>query len=375
MPQAKKLLVDYQAGTLSLSGELTIETLPQVLFLQNEKVNIIKATQLEKIDTAGALFILKLLKGKVNPNNLQNLRVEESSLLEFVKHQEAIKLILLKNKQAKKILKRENFNFVKLFELLGRGCYHKYVQIKIFLRLVGEITVGFVKSLRTPKHFPFKNIVGVVENSGCRALGILGLLAFLIGVVLAYQVGIQLKNYGANIFIVRLTGVAILREFGPLMAAVIIAGRSSSAFTAEIGTMKVNQEVDALMTMGISPVVRLILPKFLGMLLVFPLLIFWSDLLGMLGSMVMARGSLDISFTSFAAEFQRAVLIKQFWVGLSKAPIFATIIALVGCHQGFLVESSSESVGKHTTQSVVQAIFLIIVADAIFSILYNLLRI
>lgn len=375
MTATKKLEVIFQGSKLAFKGELTIETLHDALFLLNEKVKVIDAKELTKLDTAGALLILKLLKAQINPNNLINLRPEEENLLNLVKQQEAVDLLITKNKLASQVLKvKREFTLLTPFYLAGKWAEFKWIQIRAFLRLIGELAIGFIKSIEIPKRFPLKNVIGVVDVAGCRALPILGLLAFLIGVVLAYQVGVQLKNYGANIFIVLLTSIAIFREFGPLMAAIIIAGRSSSAFTAEIGTMKVNQEIDALMTMGISPVVRLILPKFLGMLLFFPFLIFWADMLGMMGSMVMARISLDINFATFIHEFQRAVQQRQFWVGMSKAPIFAAIIALVGCHQGFLVESSSESVGRRTTKSVVQAIFLIIVADAIFSIVYNILR-
>ena len=376
MAEAKKLEVAYQGGVVSFKGELTLDTIAQALFLQDQTVKIIDATNLEKLDTAGVLLILKLLKAKINPNNLLNLKTEEDHLLHLVQEQESVKWMIQKKQlSAQKFIKEKiPATWRTPFETLGKWAFYKGEQVKIFLRLVGELSIGFAKSVKAIRRFPFANIVGVVDNAGCRALPILGLLAFLIGVVLAYQVGVQLKNYGADVFIVRLTGIAILREFGPLMAAVIIAGRSASAFTAEIGTMKVNQEIDALKTMGISPVERLILPKFLGMLIIFPFLIVWADILGMLGSMVMAHGSLDISFMSFMQEFQRSVQVKQFWLGMGKAPIFAAIIALVGCHQGFLVESSSESVGKRTTKSVVQAIFLIIVADSIFSVLYNVLR-
>jgi phospholipid/cholesterol/gamma-HCH transport system permease protein len=374
MAEAQKLTYRYVAETLSLNGELTIETLPEVLFLQNQNVRMIDAQGLNKLDTVGALFILKLLKAEVNSTNLQHLRVEEQNLLDLVKEQEAVKLLVTGKAAAQVLKEKRKFNWLSPFERVGRWVVYKIIQLETFLKLIGELTIGFIKSIEVPKRFPLNNIIGVVDTAGCRALPILGLLAFLIGVVLAYQIGVQLKNYGANIFIVLLTSIAIFREFGPLMAAVIIAGRSSSAFTAEIGTMKVNQEIDALRTMGISPVVRLILPKFLGMLIIFPFLIFWADILGLLGSMTMARLSLDISFNSFINEFQRAVHLRQFWVGMAKAPVFATIIALVGCHQGFLVESSSESVGRRTTKSVVQAIFLIIIADAGFSVLYNILR-
>lgn len=372
----KKLGINYQEGKLSFSGELTLDTVKDALSLQGKRVDLIDVGNVTKLDTSGALLILHLLRAKITSKNLINIKSEEKTLIDLVANQETVKVMLAKNKLASQILKHERIITVfTFFYFLGRGVVNKLIQVQGFLALLGELFFGFVKSLFSKRRFPLKNIFAVVDNAGCRSLPILGLLAFLIGIVLAYQVGVQLKVYGANSFVVLITSTAMLREFGPLMAAVIIAGRSSSAFTAEIGTMKVNEEIDALQTMGISPVERLILPKVIGMILIFPLLIFWTDALGILGSMLMSKVSLDIGFINFIDQFQSAVKLKQFWVGMSKAPVFAMIIALVGCYQGFLVESSSESVGRHTTKSVVQAIFLIIVADAIFSIVFNYLRI
>jgi len=199
----------------------------------------------------------------------------------------------------------------------------------------------------------------------------LALLSFLIGVVLAYQMGLQLKTYGANVYIAYLTGLAVVREFGPLITAIIVAGRTSSSFTAQIGTMKVKEEIDALKTMGLSVTERIVLPKVLGLLIVFPLLVFWSDLFGILGSMVVSKSMLDVGHIEYLSRLKQEVGVEEYWVGLSKAPVFAILIAIVGCYQGFLVSSSADSVGARTTMSVVQALFLIIIADAVFSIYYS----
>jgi len=165
--------------------------------------------------------------------------------------------------------------------------------------------------------------------------------------------------------------MAVLREFGPLMTAIIIAGRTSSAITAQIGTMILNEEVDALRTMGLSPMSRLVVPKVLGLLIVMPLLTFWADVFGVIGAMVMSKNMLNINYGDFLNRFQHVVAIKHYYIGLSKAPFFAMIIAAVGCFQGFRVAPNADSLGKQTTISVVQAIFLIIIADALFSILYS----
>jgi phospholipid/cholesterol/gamma-HCH transport system permease protein len=185
---------------------------------------------------------------------------------------------------------------------------------------------------------------------------------------------LQLATYGANSFIAYLSGMAIFREFAPLITAIIVAGRTSSAFTAQIGSMKVNEEVDALLTMGLSPTELLVLPKVLGLLLVFPLLIFWADVFSVLGAMIMSHTMLDIEFDDFLLRLRDSVGLSQMMLGLYKAPAFAFIVALVGCFQGFRVESSASSIGSQTTKSVVQSLFLIIIADAAFSVVYSWMK-
>jgi phospholipid/cholesterol/gamma-HCH transport system permease protein len=207
---------------------------------------------------------------------------------------------------------------------------------------------------------------------GLSAVPIVVLLSFLIGIVLCYQMGLQLQEYNANIFIVDLSGLAILREFGPLITALIAAARTSTAFSSEIGSMKVNDELDALTTMGISPLSRLVVPKLIGLLIALPLLTIVSDAAGMFGSMVMSQNLLAIHFDDFAVRFRQVVEMSSFWLGLVKAPVFALAIALVGCFQGFQVRFGADSVGKQTTKAAVQAIFLIIIIDAAFSVLYSM---
>ena len=206
---------------------------------------------------------------------------------------------------------------------------------------------------------------------GCYALPILALLNFLVGVVLAYQMGVQLQKYGANIFIVDLLGLSILREFAPLITAIIVAGRTGSAFTAEIGSMIINEEIDALKTMGINPVRFLCLPKLLAMVLILPLVTVWGNIFGILGGMIVANNMLHIHFVPFLERFREVIGLSNYVVGLVKTPVFAMIITSVGCFQGLETARRADSVGKQTTKSVVQAIFLIIVVDALFSVLFS----
>lgn len=259
----------------------------------------------------------------------------------------------------------------KILDLIGLQAHKKLQQCQGFLSLLGELTIRFYNAATDWRKFHFKSMVRVMELAGLQALPILGLLSFLIGIVLTYQMGIQLKTYGANIYIVYITGMALQREFAPLMTAIIVAGRTSSAFTAQLGSMKVNEEVDALTVMGLKPTELLVLPKIIAMIVVFPLLIFWADLFGTIGAMLMSKFMLNINFQEFISRLKESLGVKQYLLGLSKGPVFSLLIAFVGCFQGFQVQGSANSVGLYTTKSVVQAIFLIIIADALFSIVFT----
>jgi phospholipid/cholesterol/gamma-HCH transport system permease protein len=226
-----------------------------------------------------------------------------------------------------------------------------------------------------PWRIHMKATVKHIETIGLNSLPIVGLLNFLIGVVVAFMGAVQLKKFGAEIFTVNLVGIAILRELGVLITAILIAGRSGSAFTAQIGTMKVNQEIDAMRTIGLNPVEVLVLPRILAMIVVMPLLTFYADIMGICGGAVMSMAALDISLESFIRQLQSAIDLKTFMIGILKAPVCAYIIALVGCFEGMQVSGSAESVGTRTTMSVVEAIFLVIVFDAIVAITLSYLDI
>ena len=204
---------------------------------------------------------------------------------------------------------------------------------------------------------------------------IVGLLTFLMGVVIAYQGADQLQRFGANIFIADLVGLSMVRELSPLLTAIIVAGRSGSAYAAQIGTMKITEEIDALRTIGVGPTELLVLPKMLALIIALPLLTLYADVTGVLGGMLMARSKLDVSFDVFLDRLGEAVSLSSFLTGIGKAPVFAAIIALVGCYRGFQVSGSADSVGRQTTVSVVQSIFLVILADALFSVAFNWLKI
>ena len=241
------------------------------------------------------------------------------------------------------------------------------------LSFVGETALTFGRSLLQPSRLRWRPVLHNVRSAGLDALPIVGLLSFLLGIVVAYQGADQLRRYGANIFVVDLVGVSMLREFAPLITAIIVAGRSGSAYAAQIGTMAVTEEIDALRTLGIAPLELLVLPKVIALVIALPLLTVFADVMGVLGGMLMAQQQLGVSAVEFIERFEKAVSLSIYLVGLAKAPVFAGIIALVGCFQGLRTRGGADSVGLHTTRSVVQAIFLVIVADAAFSVAFSVL--
>jgi phospholipid/cholesterol/gamma-HCH transport system permease protein len=262
-----------------------------------------------------------------------------------------------------------------LFEL-GRGTMHALGQGYAMLGFLGRVTVEATEAVLAPqRELPVPAFVRQIEETGLTALPIVGLLAFLIGVVLAYQGADQLRRFGAEIFTVDLLGVGFLRELGGLVTAIIVAGRSGSAFTAYIGTMRVNEEIDAMETMGLNVAEILVLPRILGLVIALPLLTFYADMVGLIGGMVMCYFDLHITVPVFLRELQAAITFKTLLVGLIKAPVFAFLIGLVGCFEGLRVERNAESVGRLTTRSVVESIFLIITFDAGFSVFFSILGI
>lgn len=257
---------------------------------------------------------------------------------------------------------------------VGRGTMHVLHQSYDLVGFLGRITVETTEAAVAPRReLPFPAFVQQIEETGLTALPIVGMLAFLLGIVLAYQGADQLKRFGAEIYTIDFLGVGFLRELGGLVTAIIVAGRSGSAFTAQIGTMRVNEETDAMQTIGLNVAEILVLPRVLGLVVALPLLTFFADVVGIIGGMVMTYFDLGITFPAFMRELESAITLRTLLVGLIKAPVFAFVIALVGCFEGLRVERNAASVGRLTTRSVVEAIFLIIALDAGFSVLFSVL--
>nr|WP_305907857.1 ABC transporter permease [Methylomarinum sp. Ch1-1]MDP4520645.1 ABC transporter permease [Methylomarinum sp. Ch1-1] len=251
---------------------------------------------------------------------------------------------------------------------LGEGFYrHLSAWLTLFGRLL--LDIGFM--LRHPASFPLKETSITIYQAGVSALGITALIGLLVGVSMSYLSSLQLQRFGAEIYIIDLLGLSIIRELGPMLAAILIAGRSGSAMTAEIGIMRVTQELDAMAVLGMSHSQRLVLPKVAALSLAVPLLIVWTDIMALVGGMISAQLTLDIGYRQFIDQLPKAVPVVNFYIGLAKGVTFGMMIALIACHFGFLIQPNSESLGRETTRAVVAAITVVIMVDTVYSILFR----
>ncbi len=327
----------------------------------------VNGAHMDALDTAGAWVLHTLLlrlKHEGSEVTWQGMRPENARLLEAVAQQQADQAGSAKLPDKPK---------PSLLAQLGRVVALAGEQALALLAFVGETAVSLASCIAHPARLRWRPVLFNIRSAGFDALPIVGLLSFLLGIVVAYQGADQLRQYGANIFVADLVGLSMLREFAPLITAIIIAGRSGSAYAAQIGTMAVTEEIDAMRTIGIRPLELLVLPKIMALVVVMPLLTVFSDVLGVFGGMLMAKAQLGVSFNEFLDRFVKAVSTTAFLIGIGKAPVFAAIIATVGCFQGFRTKGGADSVGRQTTRSVVQSIFLVIVADALFSIAFSAL--
>ena len=324
--------------------------------------------RVEALDTAGAWMLHKLLqrlRDQGSDVSLRGLRPENARLFEVV----------AQHAQGPDVQSAAAVGPSPAWlERVGRGAVAALEQVLALLGFIGESALAFGGCVAHPARMRWRPILYNIRSAGLDALPIVGLLSFLLGIVVAYQAADQLRRYGANIFVADLVGLSMLREFAPLITAIIIAGRSGSAYAAQIGTMAVTEEIDAMRTLGIAPLDLLVLPKIIALVIALPLLTVFADVLGVFGGMIMARAQLDVGFTEFLDRFANAVSITDYLVGIGKAPVFAAIIAVVGCFQGMRTKGGADSVGRQTTRSVVQGIFLVIVADALFSVAFSVLR-
>lgn len=318
--------------------------------------------QTDSIDTAAALFLNKLHK-KISQKN-----IIFEILLENIEIEETLKLIDERKIEAKQLPKHKKRTSV---QYIGNTAYKNYRGFLDFLAFIGVLFYSKFHALRSLKNIRYKEILFEMNESALKALFIVGVTSFLIGVVVAYQSAYQLKLYGANIFIVDMLGLSILRELSPLITAIIIAGRSGSAYTAQIGAMKITEELDAMRTMGFDPYLFLVIPRIVALMITMPILIFISDMMALFGGMIVSNVYLDISPTLFVERFNNVIAGKHFFVGIIKGPFFAFLIATIAIHRGLRVQNDTQSIGVNTTKSVVESIFAVIVCDAIFSVFFT----
>lgn len=319
-------------------------------------------SQLEKLDSVGVWILqqhLKKIRDSGKTVRLLGWPAHYQKLMELVEKEVDTPLLAVAHQSS--------------LEKIGRKAEAAWLDVFAFLSFIGESALALVRIAPFPQRWRWRMVFSNIQIAGFNALPIIGLTSFLLGVVVAYQGADQLRHYGANIFVVELVGYSMLREFSPLITAIIIAGRSGSAFAAQIGTMVVTEEIDAMRTIGIAPIDLLVLPKVIALLVALPLLTVFSDITGVLGGMIMARSQLGINFHEFILRFGNQVHLTTFLVGVGKAFVFAFVIAMIGCYQGFQTKENADSVGRQTTRSVVQSIFIVIVLDAMFSVVLSIL--
>ena len=370
-----KTAVEGQTLTIRAGGEWTVERAGQLdalvggLPMGSVQAVRFDVSSLTALDTAGAWIMrrtLALFEDKGIASEIAGLDPAYKPLLDIVDEAD---------KQPHEPLREEPHFILAMFERVGRTLCDALRESKLLVNFFGLTISTLVSAIAKPKRLRPVALINQIEQTGLNAVPIVCLLNFLIGIVIAYQGAVQLRKFGAEIFTIDGLAFCIPREIAVLITAIVVAGRSGSAFTAQIGTMQVNQEVDALRTVGLNPIEVLVLPRINALLITLPMLVFLADVAGLMGGALMSVLSLDLTVGQFMKRLEEVISLKHFLVGLVKAPVFAYIIAIVGCFEGLRVTGSAESVGRMTTKAVVESIVLVILADALFSILFSALGI
>ena len=350
------------ATTLRFSGNLSLaclRDLPERLNAVEGDVATLDLSDVERIDTVGAWLIHRFARD--HGSKVEGLEEDEQHLFDQVAAAEHP--IELPRKPADP--------FTRMLGEVGDAIFVAGSTLYGLLGFMGATTIAFWNVFTHPKRFRFNATVHRFEVVGVSALGIIGLMSFLIGIVIAQQGAVQLAQFGAEIYTINLIGRITVRELGVLMTAIMVAGRSGSAFAAQIGTMKITEEIDAMRTIGVSPIEALVLPRMMAAILMMPLLAFWAILSSLLGGGIFIWLDLQIPPLTYIQRLQEVTPLTDLWIALIKAPVFGFIIALAGCFQGMLVQGDSEQVGSKTTTAVVQSIFMVIVLDAVFAVFFS----
>lgn len=360
-------LVVRLLGSVSISGPLGSSIRERLLEAASDsriRSLVVDLSRAGRIDTSGAVLIALLRKTAQLNEARFDLSGAQGSVKDFLSWVDLDSLVL----QAEPATRAQAHG---LFVAVGEAALVFLENLRFFFSFVGALFLAGLRALLHPRSFRGRHMLACLEQGGVDALPIITLIHFLVGLVLAFQASIQLRQFGANIFVADLVGLAQVREFGPLVTAVLLAGRSGSAFAAELGTMQVNEEIDALKTLGIDPVRFLVLPKTVALFLAMPLLTLYADVVGILGGLTVGVLGLDLTVQGYLLETQKALDLFDVFSGVIKSLAFALIVAGVGCLRGLQTKGGAESVGKAATSAVVAGIFLIIVADAIFTVIFQ----
>jgi phospholipid/cholesterol/gamma-HCH transport system permease protein len=368
---ARELLEQARTGdalTVRLGGAWRIENIAAIeaalaeLPQEGTRRIVIDARSLEALDLSGAWLLRERLASLQSAGGRIEFAGSPPSQFAFLEELTAQEL-------PETALVERRSGWRNPLGWLGRISVQQWHQGIDAIGYLGRIAVTGVRSFR-PRHLRVASITRHIYETGIQAIPIVSLIAFLISVIIAYLSAQQLRQFGAEIFTVDLVAIAVLREMGVLLTAIIVAGRSGSAFAAEIGVMRLNDEIDALHSMGVNPFEVLVLPRLIGLLVALPLLTIVADAMGLAGGALLSSLLLDISLTQFIPRLQDALAPTTFWAGLIKAPVFAALIAMVGTYRGMQVRDSSRELGRLTTVAVVESIFLVIFADAVFAIVF-----
>jgi phospholipid/cholesterol/gamma-HCH transport system permease protein len=364
--QAHSYRFAREGSVLSLSGELRIADvgalwteLPAEVHKGGLRTVDIDLSNVESADGASLAVLVQIC----DELHRHDITAEITGANERVK--KILDLYAVPQGKAGRVKKRKPEG---TFAHIGRATLHIFGEAKGILSFIGEITISVLRLFKNPRSGNLKEIPYLAERAGFDAIPIVLLINFLVGFVMAYQAAKQLKMFGANIYVADLVGLSLTRELGPLMTAIIITGRSGAAFAAEIGSMKVSEEVDALRTLGLRPFGWLVVPRFLALILIAPVLTLLGDLIGLVGGLFVAVTSLDLTPYGYLIETQKSVKLWDVESGLIKSVIFAGTIALIACQQGFAAEGGAESVGRRTTSTVVTSLFSLVLLDALFTI-------
>jgi phospholipid/cholesterol/gamma-HCH transport system permease protein len=353
---------------LVVSGDWTIhtigaldDTLRPLRDFDGIKPSSVDVQNLGDLDTAGAYVMERILSPE-----------EAGKFTMIGEHRAAARLLVEVTKYAKDcglpVVPTNPWTAV--LERIGRGVVDIWQETTETVSFLGETVAALGKSILDPARVRWLPTFAVAESAGLNAVPIVMTLSFFIGAVIAFMGKTILSDFGASIFTVELVGFAVLREFGVLITAIILAGRSDSSFTAQIGSMKMTQEIDAMRILGLDPIDMLVVPRVIALLVMFPILTFLAMVAGIAGGGLVVVSLMDLSPTLFLSRLQQNVGVDQFWAGMAKSPAFAFVIAIIGCRQGLNVENDVISLGQNTTASVVQALFMVIILEAVFALLY-----